>query len=94
MEAISLLRADIPFTGETDSFKNLPYGTLFTVNGSDHVYCKTPFADMYEHNNNFDNESGGFCTAVIVNDVGYIQCCPSIECNIIDAAKLFGEAER
>lgn len=79
----------------SDIFKALPIGTMFITENDERknplIWVKTPFADMYEHNNPV-NENGGFCNAICINADNknlYIQCHPKTMCQIIDTENLF-----
>lgn len=80
-------------------FRTLPIGTMFIIAGNEDknptIWVKTPFAEMWEHNNQ-ENENGAYCNAVCINAGGknlYMQCCQETMCKILNAESLFGLAD-
>lgn len=77
-------------TKRFDEFKNLAIGELFVLmdtNDMD-IWCKTPFADMQEHNNDYCNADGAFCTAVCLTNKTYMQCNPVARVIVVDVDKI------
>lgn len=81
-------------------FRDMSVGTTFIVSEDDkkcpNVWVKTPFVDMYEHNNPVNN-NGAFCNAICINTgneaILYMQCKPDAVCLVIDTHELFDQAE-
>lgn len=86
------------FIHEEKPFSEIPIGKMFVVKQEENkwapkIWVKTPFAPMYEYDNDRYNKCGAICTAVCItskkDQPEYMQCDPKAVCCIVSAEQVF-----